>query len=262
MSTVALSAEPVRSPSRPAALGRGMIFIYGLIAYAGFLASITYAIGFLGNWIVPKGIDHGPASPIASAVAINVGLLALFAIQHTIMARHAFKRWWTTLIPPAAERSTFVIFSAALLGLLFWQWRPMPQLVWNIRDPLAAGTLVGLSLLGWALVFASSFMVSHADLFGLRQVWASFRGQAYQPIGFQLRGPYRLVRHPLMLGFLIAFWATPTLSVGHLLFAAVVTAYIRFGTWIEERGLLAEHGEAYANYRRSVRGLLPIPRRA
>lgn len=235
---------------------------YGLFAYACFFATILYAIGFVGNWIVPKSIDTGEAGGLLASLAINGALLALFVVQHTVMARPAFKRWWTRIVPRAIERSTFVIAASACLGLMYWQWRPLAGEVWNVQSAFARSALVALSLLGWGIVFASSFMVSHWDLFGLRQTWMRLRERAYEPVGFRLVGLYKLVRHPLMVGFLIAFWATPTMSVGHLFFAIMVTGYILFGTWIEERDLVAEHGESYLEYRRKVRGLVPLPKRA
>jgi protein-S-isoprenylcysteine O-methyltransferase Ste14 len=249
-------------PDQPAALtSRLLTLVYGLIAYAAFFFTITYAIGFVGNWLVPKSIDSGHGGPMLTALLVNSSILLAFVVQHTIMARPAFKRWWTRVIPPAIERSTFVLIASSLLLVLFWQWRPLPQVVWKIDDPLVAGLLQGLSLTGWIIVFASSFMVNHFDLFGLRQTWHHFRARACSPVGFRLVGLYKLVRHPLMLGFLIAFWSAPVMTQGHLLFALLTTGYILVGTRIEERDLVAQHGESYESYRREVPGLLPIPRR-
>ncbi|MGE3110017.1 MAG: methanethiol S-methyltransferase [Phycisphaerales bacterium] len=236
--------------------------VYGLVAYGAFMATILYAIGFVGEWIVPKSIDSGEAGAVVPSLVINAALLALFVVQHTVMARPAFKRAWTRVIPRSIERSTFVLASCVCLGLLFWQWRPLPGVVWSVSNPVAAGAITGVSILGWVTVFASSMLINHFDLFGLRQTWLRARGREYQPVGFRLVGLYRLVRHPLMVGFLLAFWATPTMSVGHLFFAVMTTGYILLGTWIEERDLIAEHGESYLAYRRGVRGFIPIPRRA
>lgn len=247
-----------RSAGAPARWGA---LAYGAFAYLGFLVTITYAIGFVGNWIVPKSIDSGGTAGAASALLVNAALLSIFVLQHTIMARPAFKRWWTRIIPASIERSTFVIAANASLLVVFAFWQPVPTTVWEVEQPVFAAALIGLSLVGWGLVFLSSFIISHFDLFGLRQVWARFRNRAWTPVGFRLRGPYRLVRHPLMLGFLIAFWATPHMTIGHLFFALLTTGYIFLGLWFEERDLVAEHGEAYLDYRRRVRGLLPWPKR-
>lgn len=237
-------------------------FVYGALAYATFFFTFCYAIGFVGNWVVPKSIDSGAAGALVPSLIINGLLLSLFVIQHTIMARPAFKRWWTTIIPKSIERSTFVLIASSILLLLFWQWRPLPAVVWEVSNPVAYWGLSALSLAGWGIVLLASFMVSHFDLFGLRQVWYRLRERTYRPVGFRLVGLYKLVRHPLMVGFLIAFWATPVMTVGHLFFAVMTAGYILFGTWVEERDLIAEHGEAYLKYKRSVRGLIPLPKRA
>ncbi|MBX3354561.1 MAG: isoprenylcysteine carboxylmethyltransferase family protein [Phycisphaeraceae bacterium] len=233
-----------------------------MAAYLLFFVTFLYAIGFVGNWGVAKSIDAGTPGAIGPSLLINALLLTIFVVQHTIMARPAFKRWWTTVIPAAIERSTFVIAASLSLLAVFLFWQPLPQTVWSVEHPLAAGTLVALSLAGWGLVLVSSFVINHFDLFGLRQVWLRFMGRSPSPVGFRLRGPYRLVRHPLMVGFLVAFWATPHMSVGHLFFAIMTSGYIFMGIWFEERDLVAEHGEDYLDYRRRVRALLPIPRRA
>lgn len=241
-------------------LGGVGTFVYGLVAYGAFFATILYAIGFVGNWLVPKSIDSGTAGPLWPSLAINAALLLVFVVQHTVMARPAFKRWWKTVIPAATERSTYVLLASASLGLTFWQWRPAPTVIWNIEQTWAVWLLSGVSVFGWAMVFGSSFLINHFDLFGLRQVWARLREREYEPVGFRLIGIYKLVRHPLMLGFLIAFWVTQVMTVGHLFFAIMTTGYILFGIHMEERDLVAEHGESYLQYRRSVRGLLPLPR--
>jgi protein-S-isoprenylcysteine O-methyltransferase Ste14 len=240
--------------------GRALTLLYGVLAYASFGAAITYAIGFVGNWIVPKSIDSGTPGPIIPSLLINSALLMAFVVQHTVMARPAFKRWITQYIPRSIERSTFVYAAAACFGLLFWQWRPLPQIIWQVETPALAWAISGVSLLGYVIVVLASCMVSHADLFGLRQTWLRFTDKAYTPVGFKLRGLYKLVRHPLMLGFIIAFWATPVMTVGHLFFAIMVSIYIAVGVWFEERDLIAEHGESYLAYRRQVRGIIPLPR--
>lgn len=251
---------PAVTPSR-GLLARSAMFAYGLFAYSVFFFTFLYAIGFVGNFLVPKSIDSGPPSAILPAIAINGAILALFVVQHTIMARPAFKRWWTTIVPAPIERATFVLLASVILLLLFWLWRPLPQVIWHVEHPAARTTLHSLSLTGWAIVLLSSFMVSHFDLFGLRQAWFGLRNRAYRPIGFRLVGLYKLVRHPLMVGFLIAFWATPDMTLGHLFFAIMTTGYIFLGTAVEERDLEAQLGDAYRAYQRRVRGFLPIPRR-
>lgn len=258
MSTLSLQSPPtVRSPLAP----RIATLAYGLFAYACFGATILYAIGFVGNWVVPKSIDSGAPGPMIPSLLINAALLSLFVLQHTIMARPAFKAWITRYIPKSIERSTFVIAASASLGIAFALWQPLPQVIWNVGVGPASYLLIALSLAGYGIVVLSSFMVSHFDLFGLRQVYFRFIDQPYIAVGFRLTSLYKLVRHPLMLGFLIAFWATPLMTVGHLAFSILVTGYIFMGTWFEERDLIAEHGENYLNYRRRVRGLIPLPRR-
>lgn len=243
-------------------LRRTLVLAYGLLAYAAFVVAFGYAIGFVGNWVVPKTIDSGAAGALWPSLAVNTALLGLFVVQHTIMARPWFKRWWTQYVPAPIERSTFVLLASGILLLLFWQWRPLPEIVWNVQAAWARAALVGLSLAGWAMVFISSFMVSHFDLFGLRQVWLHWRRQPYRHIAFKIVGIYHLCRHPLMVGFLIAFWATPTMTVGHLFFAIMTTVYILMGIQFEERDLIAHFGDDYRAYSRRVRGLLPIPRRS
>lgn len=254
----ALTAPSTQGLSPPL---RALVLGFGLLAYAAFLAVILYAIGFVGNWLVPKSIDSGRPAAIVPSLLINAALLSIFVVQHTVMARPAFKRWVTRFIPAAIERSTFVLAASASLGLIFWQWRPVPDLVWRIDEPVISMLLQALSLAGWALVLCSSFLINHFDLFGLRQVWLGATNRPYTPVGFRLIGPYKLVRHPLMVGFFVAFWSTPVMSVGHLFFAIMTTLYIVMGVWFEERDLLREHGEHYASYRRSVRAFLPLPRR-
>lgn len=240
-------------------MSRWMILLYGAVAYVIFLASFLYAVGFVGGFVVPKTIDSRPESGTMTAILIDLALLSLFAVQHSLMARPFFKRWWTRIIPPAAERSTYVLASSLLLFLLFWQWRSLPGVVWNVTQPALAAMLWALFGLGWLVVLVSTFLINHFDLFGLRQVYLYFTGQPYTPIPFTSPWLYRLVRHPIMVGFLIAFWATPMMTQGHLLFAAVVTAYVLVALQLEERDLLAYHGETYSAYQRQVRMLLPLP---
>lgn len=252
--TSGLKGEAELSPA-----ARAGVFAYGLAAYAAFLATILYAIGFVGGFLVPKSIDTGPASGLVPSLLINTALLSVFVVQHTVMARPRFKRWWTRIVPEPIERSTFVLAASASLALVFLQWRPLPERIWTVDNAWLAGALTGVSMLGWVLVFASSFMVSHWDLFGLRQVFLCLKGKRYVPLGFRIVGLYRLVRHPLMLGFLIAVWAAPAMTVGHLFFAAMITAYILLGTTLEERDLMAHFGDSYAAYRRDVPGIIPRP---
>ena len=246
-------------------MGRILILLYGVVAYLAFFVTILYAIGFVGNFQVgefslPKTIDTGVEGPIGMAILVNVALLSVFAIQHTIMARPAFKTWWTKVIPAAAERSTFVLVTSAILLSTFWQWRPMTGVIWNIDQPVVRAVLIGVSLLGWATVFYSSFLIDHFDLFGLRQVILHAGRKTYTHHPFAARSLYRYVRHPLMVGFLLAFWFTPTMTAGHLLFAAVTTGYILFGTTVEERDLLKLLGEDYRRYRERTPAFFPLPR--
>jgi protein-S-isoprenylcysteine O-methyltransferase Ste14 len=232
--------------------------LYGVVAYAAFFVTILYAIGFVGNFVVPKSIDSGEEGPVGLAIVVNVCLMALFAIQHTIMARPAFKEWWTKFVPRPIERSTFVLAASALLALLFWQWRPIGGIVWQVDAPAGRAVLVGASLVGWLLVFYSSFLIDHFDLFGLQQVVLYFREKPYTHPPFKQASVYKLIRHPLMLGFLIAFWFTPTMTYGHLLFSCVITGYIFFGIHMEERDLNKLLGSDYAAYRKETPMILPL----
>ncbi|MDP1633701.1 MAG: NnrU family protein [Gallionellaceae bacterium] len=233
-------------------------FLYGVICYAAFVASSLYAVGFVGNLAVPKSVDTGPAGSLAEAVLVNMVLLGLFAAQHSVMARPAFKAWWTRIVPAALERSTYVLISSLLLGLLFWQWQAMPGVVWTVDSAIGRGGLSALFWLGWLIAIGSTFMLSHADLFGLRQVWLGLRNRHYTPVRFEACGLYRWVRHPIMLGYLIAFWATPHMTQGHLLFAAVMTGYILVGIFFEERDLATSYGDAFAQYREDVPMIIPF----
>jgi protein-S-isoprenylcysteine O-methyltransferase Ste14 len=235
--------------------------LYGLTCYVVFLGSFLYAIGFVGSFGVPKSIDSGSATDWRIALLIDVALLAAFAMQHSVMARPGFKAVWTRLVPRSVERSTYVLFSSLLLLLLFWKWQALPGAVWTATMPMARNALQGLFGLGWLIVLLSTFMINHFDLFGLRQVVLRLRGREYSPLSFRQRALYHFVRHPIMLGFLIAFWSTPRMSLGHLLFALTTSGYILIGVTLEERDLVAAHGAAYEEYRSRVPMLLPTGRR-
>ncbi len=223
---------------------------YGAASYLVFVLAFLYAIGFVGNLVVPRTVDHGITAPISQAVAVNVVLLGVFAVQHSVMARPSFKRWWTRFVPPSIERSTYVLLASAVLLLIYWQWRTMPAVIWDVRQPAGRLVLWALFWLGWVIVFVSTFMINHFDLLGLRQVYLAWRGKPYTELGFQARSLYRLVRHPIMLGFVIAFWAAPTMTAGHLLFAVGTTGYIVLALQLEERDLVAALGDQYHDYRR------------
>ncbi len=236
------------------------VFLYGLLAYLLFFAAFLYAIGFVADRIVPKGIDDGIATPFAAALAIDVGLLLLFAVQHNVMARPRFKEWWTRFVPRPIERSTFVAAASLILLLLYWQWRPIPEVVWTVDNAFGRGVLWALYFLGWAIVFYSSFVIDHFELFGLKQVWLHLVGREHVTASFSERSLYRWVRHPLMLGFIIAFWSAPTMTLGRLLFAVVTTLWILIAIQIEERDLAQFLGEPYRQYRNRTPMLIPLLR--
>jgi methanethiol S-methyltransferase len=237
-------------------LPRLLILFYAIVSYAIFLVSSLYAIGFVGNYLVPKSIDIGGRTNLPEAIGVDLLLLGIFAVQHSIMARPAFKQWWAKNFPVACQRSTYVLLSSLILLLLFWQWRPVPTPVWRI-DGIAAWLLIGVYWLGWGIVFASTFMIDHFDLSGLRQAFLALRGAELPSQSFKTPLFYKIVRHPLMLGFLLAFWATPEMTAGHLLFAGTTTAYILIALQFEERDLIAEFGTTYQQYRGRVPMLLP-----
>lgn len=238
-------------------MNRSIAFIYGLICYCIFFLTFLYLIGFVSNMLVPKSIDIGQSTSTAAALLINLGLIALFGIQHSVMARPAFKERWTKIIPHSIERSTYVLIASAVLILLFWQWRPMPASLWNVQSETAQVLLWGIFLVGFSLVLVSTFVISHFDLFGLRQVWLNLKKQSYKASEFRVTWFYKFVRHPLYAGFILAFWATPNMTVGHLLFAIGMTGYMLIGIRYEERDLVQFLGEDYASYRDSVPMLVP-----
>jgi protein-S-isoprenylcysteine O-methyltransferase Ste14 len=235
--------------------------LYGIVAYVTFLVAILYAIGFVGNFVVPKSIDTGVAGPFLESLIVNTLLLGLFAIQHSVMARPGFKRWWTRFVPASIERSTFVLFSSLALLLLYWQWRPMPEPVWTVQNPIAAAAFNATSLFGWVLLVLTTFMLSHFELFGLSQVFARLFRKDLPAAKFHTPLLYRVVRHPIYLCFLLAFWATSAMTVGHLLFALATTGYILIAIQLEERDLIDIFGDQYRRYRRNVSMLFPLPGR-
>ena len=238
-------------------MGRVIGFVYGVVAYAIFFCTFLYAAGFVGNLGVPKSLDGAPVGSFGTSLMIDLALLGLFAVQHSVMARPAFKRMWTRIVPEPVERSTYVLASSLALILLFWVWRPLGGVVWDVENPVGRALLHGGFVFGWLLVLVSTFLINHFDLFGLRQVWLHLRGRPYEPLPFRTPGPYRIVRHPLYVGWFFAFWSTPTMTVTHLLFAVTTTAYILVAIRFEERDLVAAHPE-YASYRERVPMLIPV----
>jgi protein-S-isoprenylcysteine O-methyltransferase Ste14 len=238
---------------------RMMVFAYGVACYAAFFLTFLYAVGFVGNILVPKSMDSEPAGSFAKSLIVDLLLLSAFALQHSIMARQGFKEWWTRFVPKPMERSTYVLLATAALIQMFAFWRPLGGVVWDIENPVSHAVLYGMFGFGWLLVLLSTILINHFELFGLRQVYLYLRGREYTPLGFVTPGPYKYVRHPLYLGFLIAFWATPTMTVTHLLFALTTTAYVLVAIWFEERDLIRVHGRSYVEYRRRVPMLIPNP---
>jgi protein-S-isoprenylcysteine O-methyltransferase Ste14 len=243
-------------------MGRFTAFLYGVASYVVFFVTFLYAIGFVSGLVVPKTIDTGTVVPMAEALIVDLLVMSVFALQHSVMARKQFKQWWTQFVPKSVERSTYVMFSSLALILLFWQWRPLPTVVWQIDDPQIAMAVIGLSFVGWLIVLTSTFLINHFELFGLHQVANNLTGQPMPVPRFRTPLYYKFVRHPIYLGFIIAFWAAPTMSVGHLLFAAVTTAYIVVGILLEERDLIELFGDEYRRYKGRVSMLVPWRRSA
>lgn len=233
------------------------IFAFGCFAYLVFLATFLYALGFVGGFLVPTTLDGEARMPFAPALAIDLGLLALFALQHSVMARPAFKRMWTRIVAPPLERPIYVLASSLCLIVMFVLWQPLGGVIWSFESAFARAAAHALFAFGWGLVLVTTFLINHFDLFGLRQVWFALRGETYRPLRFVEPGPYKLVRHPLYVGWLFAFWSTPTMTAAHLVFAIMTTAYILVAIRFEERDLLAHHGADYASYRRRVPMLVP-----
>lgn len=239
-------------------MGKLIALLYGLVAYVVFFVAILYSIGFVTGLVVPKTLDSGPAGSPAQAVIVDVLLMALFAIQHSVMARPQFKKWWTQFVPAAIERSTYVLFASLALLLLCWQWQPIPAVLWQVTNPQLATALLALGLVGWVIVFTSTFLINHFELFGLHQVANNLAGKPMPKMHFRTPLLYNLVRHPIYLGFIIAFWSTPTMTAGHALFAAVTTAYIFVGIALEEHDLVGIFGDEYLRYRKRVAMIVPF----
>ena len=249
--------QAVSPDTRSSPIGRIIALLYGVLAYLVFFVSFLYAVGFVSGMVVPKTIDNGAVTPTTEALTVNILLMSLFAVQHSVMARRQFKEWWTQYVPKSVERSTYVLFASLALVLLLWQWRPMPSVVWQIDNPQIATAMTGLSLLGWLIVLTSTFLINHFELFGLHQVANNLAGRSMPAPRFRTPLYYKFVRHPIYLGFIIAFWVAATMTVGHLLFAAVTTAYIIVGILLEERDLIELFGDDYRRYRERVSMLLP-----
>jgi len=241
---------------------RVSFFLYGCVSYLVFLGTFLYAIAFVEGVFVPTRLDGEATGNLVTSLLVNAGLLTVFAVQHSVMARRGFKAWWRRIVPSELERSTYVLLASVALLLLFWQWRPLGGVVWHVDHPAGRGVLFAISAFGWGLVLVATFLINHFDLFGLRQSWFALRGEPYKPVSLATPWLYRLVRHPLYLGFLIAFWAAPTMTLAHLVFAVATTGYILIAIQLEERDLVAEHGAAYESYRARVPMLVPAARPA
>ncbi|MCZ6836968.1 MAG: isoprenylcysteine carboxylmethyltransferase family protein [Planctomycetota bacterium] len=239
---------------------RFAMLTYGVVSYALFFAVFCYAYGWVGNILVPLSIDSAPAVPLGAALLVNVALLAIFAIQHSVMARPTFKKWWTTIIPEASERSTYVLISSVLMIVMFWLWQPMGGVIWEVQNTVARGVLLGIFTSGWVLILLSSFSINHFDLFGLRQVWLYFQGKPYTQLKFDVPILYKFVRHPLYVGWLLAFWMTPKMTVAHLVFAIVTTLYILVAIQLEERNL-EDALPGYSDYKKRTPMLIPFTKR-
>jgi len=242
-------------------VNRILAFLYGVACYVLFLGTFLYAVGFVDDLLVPRSIDSAPVAPLGRALLVDALLLGVFAFQHSVMARQGFKKVWTRIVPPAVERSTYVLFASLALILLFWKWEPIGGVIWNVETPDLRLALQALSILGFGVVLVSTFLINHFDLFGLRQVFLYLRKQPYTALGFRTPALYKYVRHPIYLGFVIAFWATPTMTVAHLVFAAATLGYILVAIQLEERDLLRFYGQRYEAYRSQVSMLLPRPPR-
>jgi len=252
-----INQNPAREARSGHFVGRVLAFLYGVTSYLIFFVTFLYAIGFVSDLVVPKTIDSGAPASFSQALIINFGLMALFAVQHSVMARKEFKRWWTQFVPVSVERTTYVLFASLTLALLLWQWRPIPTVVWQIANPSLATSVTVLSFVGWTVVLTSTFLINHFELFGLQQVATNLLGQNVPAARFRTPLYYKFVRHPIYLGFVIAFWSAPTMTLGHLLFTTVTTAYIVIGATLEERDLIAVFGNEYRDYRKRVAMLIP-----
>jgi len=241
-------------------MSRILTFIYGVVCYLISLIAFLYSIGFIGNLIVPKTLDSNLDSSTIEGLLIDILLIGLFGIQHSLMARQSFKKWWTKIIPEPIERSTYVLMSGLALLLLFWQWHSLGGIIWNIQNPIISNIIYGIYALGWLIVFLSTFMINHFDLFGLRQVYLYWRGQEYKDLGFRITGFYKYTRHPIMFGFVIVFWAAPLMTISHLVFAIGTTIYVLVGIKLEEVDMISFYGNLYQEYRQQVSILIPLPR--